>query len=443
MIVGSGIDLVEIGRIQQSMDRYGSRFLDRVYTAAEQAYCLGKRNSAESFAARFAAKEAGAKALGTGISYRRELAGDRGRPRAKRQAHPALPRPRRPDCRRPGRQPAPRSPSPTPPALPWPAWCSRTGNRASPFCYPQGVYRLISCEGIVVPSRKEIQWSQLRVGALVLAATARADRAHLPHVRLHGRSFRPQARFSAPTLKMPPGLKDGAPVTLEGVTIGNVIHVRVVADRNPTPVEVTMQVGHEWLSALHADSTAAIEQAGVLGDSYVDLSSSHASGPPPANDAELKASGSPSIQDVIRTSDESIRQLTTLTKKIEITMDSINSKKGSAGEFINDPALYNKLTRIADDLQTITGTVAAGNGSLGKFIADDTQSKPNILIFLNDYQSAPRFRIRCEVSVFCGVDRFKCYPVITFTAPVCSKSATVLPACWVCPSLFSSRATES
>jgi holo-[acyl-carrier protein] synthase len=69
MIVGSGIDLVEIRRIQQSMDRHGRRFLDRVYTAAEQAYCLRKRNSAESFAARFAAKEAGAKALGTGISY--------------------------------------------------------------------------------------------------------------------------------------------------------------------------------------------------------------------------------------------------------------------------------------------------------------------------------------------------------------------------------------
>jgi len=68
MILGSGIDLVEIGRIQQSMDRYGSRFLDRVYTGAEQAYCRRKRASAESFAARFAAKEAGAKALGTGIS---------------------------------------------------------------------------------------------------------------------------------------------------------------------------------------------------------------------------------------------------------------------------------------------------------------------------------------------------------------------------------------
>lgn len=69
MIVGSGIDVVEIGRIRHSIDRYGKRFLDRVYLAAEQAYCLRKRNHAESFAARFAAKEAAAKALGTGISH--------------------------------------------------------------------------------------------------------------------------------------------------------------------------------------------------------------------------------------------------------------------------------------------------------------------------------------------------------------------------------------
>jgi len=68
MIVGTGIDLTEIARIQQSIDRYGRRFLDRIYTSGEQAYCLKKRKSAESFAARFAAKEAAAKALGTGIS---------------------------------------------------------------------------------------------------------------------------------------------------------------------------------------------------------------------------------------------------------------------------------------------------------------------------------------------------------------------------------------
>ena len=60
--------MVEIHRIRDAVDRHGTRFLNKIYTAAEQAYCLRKRNAAESLAARFAAKEAGAKALGTGMS---------------------------------------------------------------------------------------------------------------------------------------------------------------------------------------------------------------------------------------------------------------------------------------------------------------------------------------------------------------------------------------
>jgi holo-[acyl-carrier protein] synthase len=68
MVLGIGTDLTEIERIQKSIDRFGDRFLNKVFTAEEIAYCQRKKHSAESFAARFAAKEAGAKALGTGIS---------------------------------------------------------------------------------------------------------------------------------------------------------------------------------------------------------------------------------------------------------------------------------------------------------------------------------------------------------------------------------------
>ena len=69
MLVGTGIDIVEIERIAQSISRFGTRFLTRVFTTEEIEYCQRKKNSAESFAARFAAKEAGAKALGTGIQH--------------------------------------------------------------------------------------------------------------------------------------------------------------------------------------------------------------------------------------------------------------------------------------------------------------------------------------------------------------------------------------
>ena len=69
MVLGLGTDLIETRRVQESIDRFGERFLERIFTAGEIAYCQRKKkNAAESFAARFAAKEAAAKALGTGIS---------------------------------------------------------------------------------------------------------------------------------------------------------------------------------------------------------------------------------------------------------------------------------------------------------------------------------------------------------------------------------------
>ena len=222
-----------------------------------------------------------------------------------------------------------------------------------------------------MPSRKEIQWSQLRVGALVLAASVVLIVLILLMSSASGGLFAPKLVLRS-YFENAAGLKDGAPVTLEGVTIGNVIHVRVISERNPTPVEVTMRVAREYLNHLHTDSTATIAQAGVLGDSYVDISSAHANGPAPANNAELKASGSPSIQDVVRNSNESIIETNKLLHKVEITIDTVNSRRGVAGELINDPELAKKITTIATDLETITGTIAGGKGSLGRLITDDT-----------------------------------------------------------------------
>lgn len=69
MVLGVGTDIAEVQRIQTSMERYGNHFLQRVYTSGEIAYCQARtKTAAQSFAARFAAKEATAKALGTGIS---------------------------------------------------------------------------------------------------------------------------------------------------------------------------------------------------------------------------------------------------------------------------------------------------------------------------------------------------------------------------------------
>ncbi len=69
MIVGMGLDISEIDRIQSAIARHGAAFLERVYTPHEVNYCENHKNKAERYAARFAAKEAGMKALGTGWRF--------------------------------------------------------------------------------------------------------------------------------------------------------------------------------------------------------------------------------------------------------------------------------------------------------------------------------------------------------------------------------------
>jgi holo-[acyl-carrier protein] synthase len=69
MIVGLGLDIAEVDRIQAAIDRHGRSFINRIFTTAEIAYCEKHRNRAERFAGRFAAKEAAMKALGTGWSH--------------------------------------------------------------------------------------------------------------------------------------------------------------------------------------------------------------------------------------------------------------------------------------------------------------------------------------------------------------------------------------
>ena len=68
MIYGIGTDIVEIARIRRALERWGDRFLNRVFTQEEIQYALGRRDPAPHLAGRFAAKEAAAKALGTGIA---------------------------------------------------------------------------------------------------------------------------------------------------------------------------------------------------------------------------------------------------------------------------------------------------------------------------------------------------------------------------------------
>lgn len=222
-----------------------------------------------------------------------------------------------------------------------------------------------------MPSRKEIQWSQLKVGAVVLLSVAILIALIFLMSGSTGGLFAPKLVLRT-YFDNASGLKNGAPVTLEGVTIGNVIGIRVVPARSPKSVEISMRIGEKSLPFLHTDSTTAIAAAGVLGDSFVDITSKGATGPQPPNNSELRSVDTPSIQEVVAASEVALKHISVLMGKIDIFFDSLNSKKGTAGKLMNDPELYDKLAKVTTNLETITRTMANGEGTLGKLIRDDT-----------------------------------------------------------------------
>ena len=123
---------------------------------------------------------------------------------------------------------------------------------------------------------------------------------------------------------------------------------------------------------MHTDSTSSLETIGVLGDTVVDINSKTATGPPIQNNGELKTNETPNLSDVIKSSQGTIEQLNTILAKVDHLADSLNSTKGSIGELINNPDLYNKAVATLNQLSQLVDTVANGKGSIGKLVADDT-----------------------------------------------------------------------
>jgi len=224
-----------------------------------------------------------------------------------------------------------------------------------------------------MPSQQEVRWSQLKVGLIVLVAsvilvtllflmTSSAGLGVLSHKLTITTYFENSA-----------GLKPGAAVNLQGVTIGTVKTVTVVAipERKLTPVRVVMKLNEKYSDELKKDSKASLTTIGVLGDTVVDINSQFAVGPPLRDGDELKTLETPSLTDVVKASQGTIESLNVILAKMNTIVDNLQSGKGSIGQLINNPDLYNKLNGTVDELHKLTVNLNNGKGTIGKLVSDD------------------------------------------------------------------------
>ena len=222
-----------------------------------------------------------------------------------------------------------------------------------------------------MPGQQEVRWSQLKVGVLVIVALC-ALIALVFLMSGNTGGFWSGHLILRSYFENSAGLKVGAPVTLEGVNIGNVSKIRIVPERAPTPVEVTLEINKHYQNAIREGSKTSLTTQGVLGDTLVDIDMKFATGGPVQNHSELRTTETPNLQDVIQASQGTIQRLDTILDQVNQIATTLNSKNGSIGLLINDPTLYNRALTTVNELSSIIDQINNGQGSIGKLLKDET-----------------------------------------------------------------------
>jgi len=172
------------------------------------------------------------------------------------------------------------------------------------------------------------------------------------------------------------GLRNGAPVRLQNVDVGNVETLRLVNHQGPSgvaaPVEIRMKVNAKFRPFIHTDSEVLLSTAGVLGETFIDIDSSRAQGGEVANNSELPSKEVPDIQDVVRSSQSTLQNVNTLVNRLDRIVTAVEDQKGSVGQLIYDKQLYNNLNSSVAQVNRMLSDIDKGRGSLGKLMNDDT-----------------------------------------------------------------------
>ena len=219
-----------------------------------------------------------------------------------------------------------------------------------------------------MPSQKQLKWSQLKVGLTVVLASATLM---VLIILMGGGGFLTRKILLKSYFPDASGLTQGAPVKLSGVDIGNVKTIHVVANNPAAPVEVTMKVNTQYRFFLRKDSVTLLSTAGVLGATYINIDSSHATGAEAQDGDILRSQETAGYDDVIRAANSSLQNMDVLIKRLDRIVGFVESGQGSIGKVIYDARLYNQLSATVTQLQTLVNDVAQGNGTLGKFIEND------------------------------------------------------------------------
>jgi len=221
----------------------------------------------------------------------------------------------------------------------------------------------------MVPSQKQLQWAQLRVGLTVVFALVVLG---VLIFLMTGASGLFAKKFTVYTyVDDAGGLRAGSPVRLQNVDIGTVGSIRIVPDRPHAPVQIGLRVGGNATDFLKKDSVVMLTTVGALGETYVNIDSTSAKQGPAQNGDSLPWKDVPDIQDVVRSSQTTLQNANALLGRVDRIVGAIESQQGSVGQLIYNQALYDNLNRSVVQAQEILNEINSGKGSLGQLLRSD------------------------------------------------------------------------
>ena len=220
-----------------------------------------------------------------------------------------------------------------------------------------------------MPQSKQLTWSELRVGLLVLVGLFLiavgifyVTGAGILAAKYRVRTYLPEVE----------GLSIGAPVRLDGVEIGNVERVRMNPTRGDRSrnIEVTLNIETKYREEVRTDSTASLITEGLLGNRYVSIQRG-ITGTPIAPEGELPGHEEKAMKAIVERGADLVQNLNELSKTVKNLIAGVEEGKGNLGKMLVDESAYNKLNDILTRGQQMAADTQAGRGSLGKMITSD------------------------------------------------------------------------
>ncbi len=217
--------------------------------------------------------------------------------------------------------------------------------------------------------RKQLSWTELRVGVFVLIGLAIMALA-IFYVT-GGGTFSPKYRLTT-YLPEVEGLQVGAPVSLSGVQVGNVESIAL--NQNPQDkvhnIAITMRIEKKFQDNIRTDSQASLVTQGLLGDRYVSITRG-INGTPLQNGSTVPSQEEKAIQQIVARGVELEENLGALANDVSEIVADVKKGRGTLGKLLTDNQLYDHLNASAAKIDAMAGSLRAGQGTLGKLMTDD------------------------------------------------------------------------